>query len=305
MSDIDQMKLRRLDLTVLLVFLGLMRHRKAVAVAAEMGLTQSSVSHALRRLRDIFGDELFLRRPFGLEPTAVAEALEPQVRLAVEGLNAALAPPQPFDPAGETGILRIAALDYHQAVVLPPLLARLADLAPGLRVQATAVARQAALAALDAAEIDLALGFFWETDARTLSTELYRDGYCVAARADHPALHGPMTMDRYLAARHLLVSPGGGMEGIVDSTLAQQGLTRRVHVGVSQFFPALALLAGSDFVATLPRRLAERFRDAFGLGLAPVPFDLRPYRVSLLRHKRDDRNPRLDWIAAQLALVSG
>ena len=72
MSDIDEIELRRLDLTVLLVFLNLMRFGKATDVATHMGLTQSSISHSIRRLRDSFGDPLFLRKPHGLEPTFVA-----------------------------------------------------------------------------------------------------------------------------------------------------------------------------------------------------------------------------------------
>ena len=75
MTDFSQSELRRLDLTLLLVFLGLLRHRKATDVAAELGLTQSGVSQALKRLRDIFGDPLFLRRPHGMDPTATALAI--------------------------------------------------------------------------------------------------------------------------------------------------------------------------------------------------------------------------------------
>ena len=99
MSEFDEMRLRRLDLSLLLVFLGLMHHRKAARVADEMRLTQSTISHALARLRDVFDDPLFLRRPHGLEPTARAEALEPAVRTAVELLDRALGTAAPFDPS--------------------------------------------------------------------------------------------------------------------------------------------------------------------------------------------------------------
>lgn len=87
MSELSISELRRLDLTLLLVFLGLLRHRKALDVAAELGLTQSAISQSLRRLRDIFDDELFLRRPHGMEPTATALALEAPVAAAVYALR--------------------------------------------------------------------------------------------------------------------------------------------------------------------------------------------------------------------------
>lgn len=113
MTDFSNAELRRLDLTVLLVFLGLLRHRKATDVAKELGLTQSGVSQALKRLRDIFGDDLFLRRPHGMEPTAIALALEAPVANAVETIRGALGQTKSFDPAKALGTIRLAALDIE------------------------------------------------------------------------------------------------------------------------------------------------------------------------------------------------
>ncbi len=121
MTELSTSELRRLDLTLLLVFLGLLRHRKGATVADELGLTQSAVSQALKRLRDIFGDDLFLRRPHGMEPTATALALEAPVAQAVEALRGALGAARRFDPARAEGTVRIAALDAEQAVVIPAL----------------------------------------------------------------------------------------------------------------------------------------------------------------------------------------
>lgn len=158
MSDLSSAQLRRLDLTLLLVFLGLLRHRKALDVAHELGLTQSAISQALRRLRDIFEDELFLRRPYGMEPTAVALSLEAPVAQAVEALRGALGAARSFDPAAATGIVRIAALDAQQAVLIPPLSARLRDQAPGLRLSILPLARRDAVEALIDGRVDLSIG---------------------------------------------------------------------------------------------------------------------------------------------------
>ena len=98
MSDINQIDLRLVDTTILLVFLGAMRHRKATLVAEEMGLTQPAVSHALKRLRNLYNDPLFLRRAHGLEPTALALELEPKIREIVRKISETLAGPDAFDP---------------------------------------------------------------------------------------------------------------------------------------------------------------------------------------------------------------
>ncbi len=298
MSDIDNSKLRRLDLTVLLVFLGLLRHRKATLVAGQLGLTQSAISHALRRLREAFGDELFLRRPHGMEPTTVAAALEPQVRLAVDALRDAVGGARSFDPATATGTLNISAWDSVQSLVAPGLVARLLSDAPGLRLRLRMLARPAALDALAAGEIDLALGYFRGIPDNLLSETLYDESYLVAGRPD--VIGAELTLARFLDLPHVLVSPQGDFSGIVDVTLAARGESRRVVAAIPQFFPALATVAATGAVATLPADVARRYAPAFGLALAPPPLPLRRFAVSALRHRRNASDPRLAWVTDAL-----
>lgn len=111
--DIDEIQLRRLDLTVLLVFINLLS--KASDVADHMGFTQSSISHSIKSLRDAFGDPLFLRTPMGTEPIAVAQGLEPKIRSVVETLSQAISTPVVFDPASSTDTLHIGAFDNDNA----------------------------------------------------------------------------------------------------------------------------------------------------------------------------------------------
>ena len=183
MADIDDIKLRRLDLTVLLVFLGLMRHRKAVTVATEMGVTQSSISHSLGRLRDVFNDALFFRLPHGLEPTAVALDLEPKVHLAVEALRKSLQGPDEFEPTKSDLIVRLSAYDYELTTIVPDLIARLEREAPNMRITALPLARAQALAGLTEGSIDLALGFFWDLRDDFVASPAYEENYRVVARA--------------------------------------------------------------------------------------------------------------------------
>ena len=145
MSEFDENKIRRLDLTVLLIFLGLMRARKASDVAGQLGLTNSSISHALRRLRDVFDDELFMRRPHGLEPTSFALAIEPDIRRSVEAVQAALVGPPQFDPALAKATLRVAANDREMATLVPSVFAEVANEAPHLDMAVQSLARDESL----------------------------------------------------------------------------------------------------------------------------------------------------------------
>lgn len=296
MSDIDEMKLRRLDLTVLLVFLNLMRDRKAVLVADRMGLTQSSISHALKRLRDTFGDPLFLRKPHGMEPTAVAQRLEPVIRRAVDSLNSAFSSLDAFHPRNASGIVRIGAYDSELAVLVPGLVAQLQYQAPALKIGARALGRRGALKALETGELDVAIGFFWDLPTAFLAMPLHEEGYLTVAKRGHTLFEEGLDLNRYLAARHLVVSPAGDLSGVVDRSLEAVGKTRNVVCAVPQFFPALATLAASDLVATLPATLVRKFSTSFGLDYWEPPLEIRRFTISLVRHRRNEKNAKLDWI---------
>lgn len=298
MSELSNNELRRLDLTLLLVFLGLLRHRKAAAVARDLGLTQSAVSQALRRLRDVFDDDLFLRRPHGMEPTAAALALEMPVSQAVSSLRSALRSVRAFDPQTATGVVRIAALDAEQAVLVPRLAARVAEGAPRLRLSVLPLGRGAAVEALADGRVDLALGFIWDKPDAVLGQRLHEESFLVAAR---PAIlhQAPrVTLEAYCAASHILVSPGGDLRGIVDDRLETLGLTRKIVLGLPSFMPALAAAAASDAMVTLPARLARAFSPGLGLVLAEPPIDIRRFWVSVYWHRRNEQDPLTQWLVS-------
>ncbi|MEL6643410.1 MAG: LysR family transcriptional regulator [Pseudomonadota bacterium] len=304
MSDFDVMKLRQLDLSVLLIFLGLLRHQKASAVAAEMGLTQSAVSHALGRLRAVFDDPLFLRKPHGMEPTAVARALEPQVLTAVRALDAALKPDAAFDPSQSKAIVRISALDYELSTLFPDLLTRMRAAAPGVRLAVQSLNRREAMAALESGAIDLAVGYFWNAPASVLLDPLLEEHYQVVARKGHPTMALMPDLAAFVRAKHLLVSPSGELNGIVDDVLRRAGERRDVVASVPQFLSALAMLAETDLIATVPERLARRHGEAFGLAMAAPPLAIRSFTSSVARHRRDEKNPLHLWLIDQFRAIA-
>jgi DNA-binding transcriptional LysR family regulator len=300
MSELSTSELRRLDLTLLLVFLGLLRHRKALDVAAELGLTQSAISQSLKRLRDIFGDELFLRRPHGMEPTATALALEAPVAAAVDALRGALGAARSFDPATATGLVRVAALDAEQAVLVPPLAARLRLLAPGLTLSVLPLGRGAAMEALSEGRADLVLGYVWDQPEAISGEPLYDESFLVAGRPEALPEAPHISLDAYCAADHILISPGGDLRGVVDDQLAAMDRGRRVVLGLPAFLPALAAVAASGTLVTLPARVARAFAPGFGLATAEPPIPVRSFPVSVFWHRRNDTDPRTTWIRQQL-----
>lgn len=300
MTDIDLKNIRKLDPTAILVFLALMQHRKTTAVAAEMGLTQPAVSNALRRLREAYGDDLFLRKPHGLEPTGFAELLEPQLLQAAQVLHGSLDSSAPFDPKTARVNLRIAAYDYELATILPQLISELQRIGSNITVAPLPVASDEALDGLAKGTIDMAVGFLETLDERRgdpfLADHLYDESYAVVAHRDHPLLARKISSEDYAAANHLLIAARRDVTGIVDHALGQDGLRRNVVATIPSFFPALELLSRSTMIATMPTRILTQFAKRFDLDYRPLPFSLPAMPIRAARHVRNRNSAVHDWM---------
>jgi DNA-binding transcriptional LysR family regulator len=300
MSDIDEAKIRRLDFSLLLVFRELVRHRRTTVAATRLGLSQSAISHALARLRDIFGEPLFLRRSDGLQPTRGALELAPKVDAMIAMAADAVGGERAFDPARSTRTFRLAANDFVASMLAPSLAAGLKRDAPHVRFATRFAVGASALQLLRSDTVDVALGRFLSLSDEHHATPLAEETYRVAARARHPALRKRLSLQTYLALDHVLVSFRGDLQGTVDQALAQQGLSRRVAASVPMFLTALAMVAEGDLVATVPTRLAERYAPSFGLQLFTPPLQLDAFGTSAVRHTRSRGDAGLDWLIERL-----
>jgi DNA-binding transcriptional LysR family regulator len=220
---------------------------------------------------------------------------------AVEALRTALGTARAFDPAQATGVLRVAALDAEQAVLVPALAARLRILAPGITLSVLPLGRMAAMDALSEGRADIALGFVWDVPEQISGESLYRETFLVAGRPDALPQAPRLDLEAYCAADHVLISPAGDLRGVVDDQLAAMGRGRRVALGLPAFLPALAAVAASGALVTLPARVALAFAPGFGLVTAEPPLAVRSFPVSVFWHRRNDTDPRTRWLRQQIA----
>jgi DNA-binding transcriptional LysR family regulator len=289
-----------------MVFLGLMRHRNATAVAREMGLTQPAISHALKRLRTLYNDPLFLRRAHGFEPTTLARGLEPKVQQIVRLLAETLSDERDFDPCTQAFEFRLGSFDYENATLVPQLVADLRTVNPSIRLHAYPLTNREALDALVQGRIDMAIGYFdpplkdrYDLRADTLCTERY----VVVARQGHPLLTGQMTLAKFAAADHLLISPYGPVSTMVDHALKLNGMTRDIQTTVPSLFGALMVVEQSDLIVTMPRRVVSQHTQRFKIGYAPTPFAGGAFLLHSLRHSRDAKSVVHDWMLERLSLL--
>ena len=295
MSDIDTAQLRRLDGGLLLVFRELLRTRRASSVAERLGLSQSAISHALGRLRDLFGDQLFVRRPHGFEPTRRALELGPQIELLIDLAGQALSPNAGFDPARSQRCFNIGAPEFVTALIGAELINRLQRLAPGVTFAVGHVAEEDAFKALRQGEIDLALGRFGAPRPGYVTELLYEDRYCIAARKGHPKVDGTIDNEAWRDIGHIFAWS-------LSETAADQpdeGVQMARLASVPHWLTVLVVVASTDGLSTCPRRLAERHAEMLGLQVLDPPFEPDVISVSAVR-RAGVQDAGVDWFLEQV-----
>ncbi len=290
------LNLNQLDLNLLRVFAALYAERSVTRAGRRLGLSQSATSNALARLREAFGDELFLRAARGVEPTALAQALHGPIGAALERVEAALALNLPFDPATTRAEFAIGMSDYAEFLIAPPLVRHLRQTAPLAGLTLRHVDRTTFAALLDDDAVSLAVGVLPEPPPRMTQVFLTREDFVVLMDDSHPAARRPLELETYLAFPHLLVSAAGSREGAVDRVLRGMGRERRLLVVVSHYLVAAPMLKGSDLLCTMPRQLGASLGARFGLAVAAAPVELAPVRLSMVFHRRYERQPAHAWL---------
>ena len=290
------MNLAGIDLNLLLVFDAVMKERHVTRAGARIGMSQPAMSNALNRLRHHLKDDLFVRGAEGMRPTVRALELAGPINAALQDLSSALEPAA-FDPSTAQWQFAIGTNDYCVSTLMPHVITRIQNEAPGVNVRLVASAGQT-FDMLDTQTIDFGISSFGDVPDRFGSHLLFEDSYVVLMRKDHPLTQGKVTLERFLDARHLLVSPDGDTEGFVDVALRASGHKRQIAMVVNSFSSAPAMLTHSDLILTVPRRIAQSFGPLYNLVTRPSLFQ-GPHAfstVTLVWHSRLASHPAFVWM---------
>jgi DNA-binding transcriptional LysR family regulator len=297
------MNVREINLNLLVAFEALLAERNVTRAAARMGLTQPAMSNVLAQLRLLFDDPLLVRGSRGMEPTVRALALAGPVKRGLEELDGALREQTPFDPASARRRFVLGANDSVEMVLLAPLLQRLAREAPGIDLVVLPWGQLSVPPALARGELDLALGLFERYPPGHRHAPLYDDHFVVLHRRDHPRVKGRLTLERYVELSHILVTTEEAGEGPVDRALAKLGMRRRVALRLPHYLMVPHIVAQTDLVVALSRRIAEPFSKLLSLSMVPVPLKLQSGVFSQVWHERAHRDPGQMWLRRTIAEV--
>ncbi len=285
------------DWSQLRVLVALLRTESTVEAARELGLSQSAVSHALRKLRVTFDDPLFVKVGRRLVATERARELRVPLDEALAAVERVFTPRAALDPSTLRTAFRIGTADYGELVVLPRLVEALSEQAPSVDLVSVNLG-DATEAALQRGEVDLVIGTRFRERSGLLFRPLRRDELVCVERS--AGKRRSMTLARYLAARHVLVSPRGLPGGIVDEALRPRGIERRVVLTTPCFQTALATVARTSLITTVPRGVAEVYAAEHHVALHAAPLELPHLSFGLLytESRRDDARHR--WLRERI-----
>jgi len=298
------MNIRTLNLNWLPVLAALLDERNVTSAARRLGMTQPAVSNVLGQLRSHFDDALLVRSGNRMLLTERAEALRPQLIEALARLQTALDPAECFDPATLEATFTVETNDYVGFILGPSLLSRLERDAPNVRLRLRAWPHHRVSKALERGDSDLMLGFYEEIPSGHHDQRLFNDDFVCIVRKDHPQVGKRLTLQRYLSLRHVLVTQETDALGVVDLALAPLGLHRDVALRLSHFLLVPAIVAATDYVAAIDRRVAAAFCRTLPLRSLPPPLPLPGGSVGQVWHERTHHSPAHAWLRGLIAEVS-
>jgi DNA-binding transcriptional LysR family regulator len=288
---------RNFDLNLLLVLDAVLREGTLSNAAKALNLSQPTISNSLARLREIFQDELLVRCGNGMQPTPRALALKEPIQRVLGMVKGEILDTGKFDPAMETRPYTITTSDIGETLLLPRVVSKLAQAAPRIDLRSVVVAPRHLEEAMEAGEIDLAVGYFPDlARSTTMQQTLFTHGFACLARSGHPLIENGLTLETFLEAHHVVVAAAGRSQELFEYALAKRGLERRCVLRIPHFMSVPFVVASTDLIVTVPEAVAAFFSGLVNLQVLDPPIDVPEFAVRQFWHRRFHRDARVIWL---------
>jgi DNA-binding transcriptional LysR family regulator len=306
MAIIEAMDVRALDLNLLIPLRVLLTERHVTRAAEELGITQPAMSASLARLRTLFDDQLLVRGPKGLAPTVRAQQLIDQLDQFVAVIEQMVAQPSEFVPETSRRTFTLIGTDLMETLLLPSLMADLATEARGLQIVFRPPDPKSLEALMSEGEVDLCVAYLPHAPKGLITSVAFHDRFACIARRNHPQLStGDFPLDQFVDLQHVQVLPRNlTMYAMpIDAALAALGFVRRVALWHPSFQALPAIVAKTDLVATLPRRLAMHAAKSLPITVYDPPVPLPTIDFSLYWHERSQEDSGHKWLRTKVAAL--
>ncbi len=294
----------RYDLNLLPVFVVLMEERNVTRAAERLGITQPALSNTLNRLRETMRDPLFVRERYGIRPTELAEEIAPAIAQALAKLDDVILGQQDFDPASAERLFTIAPNDYVEFVLVPAIVERLREVAPGIRLRLTPFGSDIAETGVMSGTTAMVLGRLTDPPDNLVVQHVMDDGLACVVRAGHPEIGDSISKEQYERLKHVNMLPPGRLRAGLFQSLERQGLKREVAVSVTHFLSIPELVAVTDYCTTLPRLICRRLAHDPRLKVLSPPVDLGTFPVQMAWHVRHRNDPAHRWLRGLIVDVA-
>ena len=298
------MRFKGFDLNLLATLDVLLETRSVSRTAEKLHLSQPAVSAALNRIREYFNDDILVTRSKKMYPTALADTLHPRIRQTLRGIDGLLTASSSFDPEEAQRTFRIVGSDYITAAILVPLVTRLAEIAPGIRIEIMAPESDS-FQLLEDGKIDLILvpDIYVIPDHPT--ELLVEEKHVVVGWKRNPLFKKKITSEIFFAQGHVavLISRERAL-AFGDRELQRIGSSRRIEVAVPSFTMVPWLVQGTDRLAIMHERLFRQMSETFPIVSAPLPFNFPTMREMMQYHQARSDDEGLTWLRQKLLEIA-
>lgn len=305
MNSIHTKVLNKIDFNLYRVMVAIAEEGSTVAAASRLNLSQSAVSHALRRLREMMNDPIFVKHGRLLVLTPFAKSILPTVQQSIANLMDCSAKTLEFDPAASQMQFSLGFRDILEFLILPELLTPLRQQRSQLRISSQRLVLGNLEERLLSGELDVVVDLESPTSTKIASEEIARETLCILAGQQHPChAKQQLTIQEFSESDHVLVSLNRRERAYVDNRIKTAGVKRDVVLKCEHYLPAARTVEATDLLLTMPYSYATYLADFLNVKILAIPFECDPIPIRMYWRKETSREPYMQWILQRLKTIT-
>lgn len=288
--------LAKIDINLLYLFKLLYEYRNIKKVSEILDVSQSAISHSMKRLKICLGDQLFYRTSSGLAPTPYAEEISDNLLSCFDSIEQSINFNMSFDPLKSKRIFNISMTDVGEVLLLPKLISHLATVAPDVSIEVVRCSSQNIQKEMELGNIDIAIGLLPELKTGFYQRRLFTQKYKLMLRKEHPLLSEKVTQDSLLNYKHISINSKDTGHSIIEKHLQNNHIDRVVASRLTHFIAVPYIIGTSDFVATVPEKLADMIGTHFDVITLDHPLKLPEIQINIFWHARSHEDSANTWL---------